>query len=62
MEQILERLSSNSYFCFLDDYSVYSQIPIQREYQEKATFTCPYGVYAHRLLPFGLCYSTGGTF
>jgi hypothetical protein len=55
MEQILERLSSNSYFCFLDGYSGYTQIPIQPEDQEKTTSTCPYGAYAYRLLPFGLC-------
>jgi len=55
MEHVLERLSSNSYFCFLDGYSGYTQIPIQPEDQEKITFTCPYGAYAYRLPPFGLC-------
>jgi hypothetical protein len=55
MEQILERLANNSYFCFLDGYSGYSQIAIQPEDQEKTTFTCPYGTYAYRLMPFGLC-------
>ena len=54
MEQILERLSNNSYFCFLDGYSGYSQIAIQPEDQEKTTFTCPYGTYAYKLMPFGL--------
>ena len=55
MEQILERLTNNSYFCFLDGYSGYSQIAIQPEDQEKTTFTCPYGTYAYKLMPFGLC-------
>jgi hypothetical protein len=55
MERILERLSNNSYFCFLDGYSGYSQIAISPEDQEKTTFTCPYGTYAYKLMPFGLC-------
>ena len=55
MDKILERLTNNSYFCFLDGYSGYSQISIQPEDQEKTTFTCPYGTYAYRLIPFGLC-------
>jgi hypothetical protein len=54
MEQVLERLSNNSYYCFLDGYSGYTQIPIQPEDQEKTTFTCPYGAYAYKLLLFGL--------
>ena len=28
MDKILERLSNNSYFCFLDGYSGYSEIDI----------------------------------
>ena len=55
MEQILERLTNNSYFCFFDGYSGYSQIAIQPDDQEKTTFTCPYGTYAYKLMPFGLC-------
>jgi hypothetical protein len=55
MEQVLESLSSSSYFYFLDGYSRCTQIPIQPEDQEKTTITCLYGAYAYRLLPFGLC-------
>jgi hypothetical protein len=35
MEQVLERRSNNSYYCFLDGYSGYTQISIQPEDQEK---------------------------
>lgn len=52
MECILERISSNSYFCFLDGYSGYS-LAIQPKDPEKTTFTCPYGTYDYRLMPFG---------
>ncbi|KAD2805250.1 hypothetical protein E3N88_38627 [Mikania micrantha] len=29
--------------------------PIAPEDQEKTTFTCPYGTFAYRRMPFGLC-------
>ncbi|GJW97778.1 reverse transcriptase domain-containing protein [Tanacetum coccineum] len=31
------------------------QIPIAPTNQEKTTFTCPYGTFAYRRMPFGLC-------
>ncbi|GKB46146.1 putative nucleotidyltransferase, ribonuclease H [Tanacetum coccineum] len=31
------------------------QIPIALRDQEKTTFTCPYGTFAYRRMPFGLC-------
>src|SRR3990170_8267603 len=55
INEILERLANNSYFCYLDGYSGLSQIPIRPEDQEKTTFTCPYDTYAYRRMPFGLC-------
>ncbi|GJZ23626.1 reverse transcriptase domain-containing protein [Tanacetum coccineum] len=55
MEQMLERLARNKYFCFLDGFSGYFQIPIDPNDQEKTTFTCPFGTYAYRRIPFGLC-------
>ena len=55
VDQLLERLASHSYFCYLDGYSGFFQIPIHPQDQEKTTFTCPYGTYAYRRMPFGLC-------
>ncbi|GJR37772.1 reverse transcriptase domain-containing protein [Tanacetum coccineum] len=55
MDQMLERLARNKYFCFLDGFSGYFQIPIDPNDQEKTTFTCPFGTYAYRRMPFGLC-------
>ncbi|RVW69244.1 Retrovirus-related Pol polyprotein from transposon 17.6 [Vitis vinifera] len=40
---------------FLDGYSGYFQIEIDLEDQEKTTFTCPFGTFAYRRMPFGLC-------
>nr|XP_043638023.1 uncharacterized protein LOC122609028 [Erigeron canadensis] len=55
MDQMLERLAGNEYFCFLDGFSGYVQIPIHTKDQGKTTFTCPYGTYVYRKMPFGLC-------
>ncbi|KAK1667343.1 hypothetical protein QYE76_055502 [Lolium multiflorum] len=48
IDQMLERLSKNTHFCFLDGYSGFSQIAVKTKDQEKTTFTCPYGTYAYR--------------
>ncbi|CAL2238234.1 unnamed protein product [Prunus armeniaca] len=55
IDQMLERLAGHSYYCFLDGYSGYNQIAIAPEDQEKTTFTCPFGTFAYRRMPFGLC-------
>ena len=55
MDQILEKLAGQTYYCFLDGYSGYNQIGIYPGDQEKTTFTCPEGTYAFRRMPFGLC-------
>ena len=36
-------------------YSRYYQIEIALEDQEKTTFTCPFGTFTFRKIPFGLC-------
>ncbi|GJY42289.1 reverse transcriptase domain-containing protein [Tanacetum coccineum] len=56
---MLERLAGNEYYCFLDGFSGYFQIPIDPQDQEKTTFTCPYGMFAYRRMPFGLCNASG---
>nr|GEW85114.1 reverse transcriptase domain-containing protein [Tanacetum cinerariifolium] len=55
MDQMLKRLVGNKYYCFLNGFSGYFQIPIDPKDQEKTTFTCPYGTFAYRRKPFGLC-------
>ncbi|RVW52136.1 Retrovirus-related Pol polyprotein from transposon 17.6 [Vitis vinifera] len=55
IDQVLERVSGHPFYCFLDGYSGYFQIEIDVEDQEKTTFTCPFGTYAYRRMPFGLC-------
>nr|GEW51290.1 DNA-directed DNA polymerase [Tanacetum cinerariifolium] len=55
MDQMLERLAGNEFYCFLDGFSDYFQISINLPDQEKTTFTCPYETFAYRRMPFGLC-------
>ena len=55
IDQMLDRLVGHPHFYFLNGYSGYNQIAIAPEDQEKTTFTCPYGTFAFRRTPFGLC-------
>ncbi|GJR48684.1 reverse transcriptase domain-containing protein [Tanacetum coccineum] len=59
MDQMLERHAGNEYYCFLDGFSGYFQIPIDPKDQEKTTFTYPYGTFSYRRMPFGLCNASG---
>nr|GFC05076.1 reverse transcriptase domain-containing protein [Tanacetum cinerariifolium] len=61
MDQMLERLAGNEYYCFLDGFSEYFQILIDLKDQEKTMFTCLYGTFAYKRMPFGL-YNAPGTF
>lgn len=55
IDRVLDTLVGKKYFSFLDAFNRYNQIKIAPEDQEKTTFTCPYGTYAYKVLPFGLC-------
>nr|GEW20725.1 hypothetical protein [Tanacetum cinerariifolium] len=59
MDQMLKRLAENEFYCFLDGFSRYFQISIDPQDQEKTTFTCPYGTFAYRRMPFGMCNAPG---
>ncbi|GJX39720.1 reverse transcriptase domain-containing protein [Tanacetum coccineum] len=61
MDQMLERLTGNQYYCFLNGFSGYFEIPIDPKDQEKTIFTYPYRTFAYRHMPFGLC-NPPGTF
>ena len=55
IDQILDRLAEHPHICFLNGYFGYNQISVAPEDQEKTTFTCPFGTFAFRRMPFGLC-------
>ncbi|GKA77574.1 reverse transcriptase domain-containing protein [Tanacetum coccineum] len=56
----LKELPPHLEYAFLEAYTKrYFQIPIDPKDQEKTTFTCPYGTFAYRRMPFGLCNAPG---
>ena len=55
IDQILDKLSGQGFYCFLDGYSGYNQLAIHADDQEKTMFTCPFSTYAFQRMPFGLC-------
>nr|GFA68185.1 reverse transcriptase domain-containing protein [Tanacetum cinerariifolium] len=59
MDQMLERLAENEFYCFLDGFYRYFHILINLQDQEKTSFTFPYGTFAYRHMPFGLCNDPG---
>ena len=52
IDKMLDRLAGHPYFRFLDGYSGYNKISIAPEDQEKTIFTCPYGTFSFRRIPF----------
>jgi len=59
IDQMLERLVGKSHYYFLDGFFGYFQIHIAPEDQEKTTFTCPFGTFSYRRMPFSLCNALG---
>nr|GEZ32301.1 RNA-directed DNA polymerase homolog [Tanacetum cinerariifolium] len=55
IDQMLKFLAGHEYYCFLDRFLGYFQIPIAPEDQEKTTFICPYGTFTYKRIPFRLC-------
>jgi hypothetical protein len=55
IDQVLDTLAGNKLFSFLDGFKGYNKIQITPEDQDKMTFTCPWGTFAYKVLPFRLC-------
>jgi len=55
IDQVLDNLAGKKFFSFLDGFSGYNQIKIAPQDQDKTTFTSPWGTFAYRVFPFGLC-------
>ncbi|MCO5565051.1 hypothetical protein L7F22_018722 [Adiantum nelumboides] len=53
-EHVLERVASKEAYSFLDGYSGYNQITIALEDQAKTAFITEFGVFAFRIMAFGL--------
>ena len=59
LDQMLDILVGHDYYCFIDGYLGYNQIVIAPEDQDKTIFTCLYGTFAFRRMPFRLCNALG---
>ena len=55
IDQMLEMLAMYSFFYYLERYSSFFQIPIRLTIKIRMTFTFPYGTFAYRMMPSGLC-------
>ena len=55
IDQILDKLSGQGFYWFINGYYGYNQFAIHPDNQENTTFTCPFGTYAFQHMPFGLC-------
>ncbi|KAI5313291.1 hypothetical protein L3X38_042465 [Prunus dulcis] len=53
--EVLKLLDVGIIYPISDSKWVIIKFPLLREDQEKTTFTCPFGTFAYRRMPFGLC-------
>jgi hypothetical protein len=61
IDQIIDSIACCDLLCFLDAFSRYHQIKMEKEDEEKTTFITPCGVYCYVCMPFGLK-NAGATF
>src|SRR3954466_8448043 len=54
IDQIIDSTEGCEKLSFLDAYSVYNQIRLKVEDQEKTAFITPFGVFCYKTMPFGL--------
>ena len=55
IDECLDAIGGASLFSTLDLASGYHQVAMAEEDMQKTAFTCPYGLYEFRRMPFGLC-------
>ena len=61
IDQIIDVCARHEVFSFMDGFSRYNQIQIQKEDRYKTVFTTPWGTFSYRVIPFGLK-NAGATF
>jgi hypothetical protein len=54
IDQIIDSTAGCARLSFLDAYSVYNQIKLKVEDEEKTVLITPYGVFCYQVMPFGL--------
>ena len=61
MDHILQKVVGSQRVSMLDVFSGYNQILVHPKYQEKTSFTTPWGTFMYAKMPFGLM-NAGATF
>ena len=51
---VIERVVGKAAYSFLDGFSGYNQVSIDPKDQHKTTFAMEWGIFAYRVMPFGL--------
>ena len=54
IDHIINKCARSVMFSFMDGFSGYNQIEILPTDQHKTAFSCPWGTFAYKKLPFGL--------
>jgi hypothetical protein len=54
IDQIIDATTRCARLSFLDAYSGYNQIKLNKEDEEKTAFITPYGIFCYQVMPFGL--------
>jgi len=61
IDEVLQAVNGDKMMSFLDGFLGYNQVLVDKEDRLKTTFTCKWGNYAYRRMPFGLI-NVGATF
>jgi hypothetical protein len=54
IDQIIDSIEGCARLSFLDAYSSYNLIKLNKEDEEKTAFITPYGIFCYQVMPFGL--------
>ena len=54
IDHVLERVAGKEAYSFLDGFSGYNQVSIDPKDQHKIAFAMEWGIFAYRIMPFGL--------
>ena len=54
IDKIIDALAGHGMMSFMDNFSVYHQIPMHSPDADKTTFITPNGLYCYNVMPFGL--------
>lgn len=54
IDQLVDSMASHELLTFMDAFSCYNEICMNKEDQEKTTFVTSQGLYCYKVMPFGL--------